>query len=168
MNRGLLHSSATSSTPVIPLQTYRLSPKNQVTLPRDARSLSHLGEGGVICGLPSRAIHEDPKRKLPIVTLMTVEVVIERERELREQAQREGQSPFAMINFFNEGLKQMTVDGQRRIVLPPHFVEHLGVERDLLFISTNTSVYVWNPDHYQTWRGEDDERTRLALDRLMV
>lgn len=168
MNRGLLHSSAASSKPVIPLPTYRLSPKNQVTLPRDARSLAAIGEGGVVCGLPSRAIHDDSARRFPIVTLMTVEIVTERERELREQAKNEGKSPFTLVNRFNEGLKQMMVDAQRRIVLPPHFVEHLGVERDLLFISTNTSVFVWNPDHYRTWRGEDDEQTQLALDRLMV
>mgnify|MGYP000940129378 CR=1 FL=1 len=153
---------------MFPLQTYRLSPKNQVTLPRDARSLGQVAEGGVICGMPNRSLHNDPARQFPILTLMTTEVVAEREQELRAKAQGDASLAFALVNRLNEGLKQMTVDGQRRIVLPPHFVEHLGVDRDVLFICTNTSVYVWNPDHYRIWRGEDDEATRLILDRLMV
>jgi DNA-binding transcriptional regulator/RsmH inhibitor MraZ len=153
---------------VFPLPTYRLSPKNQVTLPRDARSLAGVADGGVVCGLPNRAIHDDPTRRFPIVTLMTVEEVTERERLLRERCDQQGVSPFAYLNRLNEGLKQMPVDGQRRIVLPSHFVEYLGVDRDLLFICTNSTVYVWNPDNYLAWRGEADEQTQLTLDRLMV
>jgi|GEM_PF-3436651 len=154
--------------PVFPLPTYRLSPKNQVTLPRDARSLGAVSEGGVVCGMPAHAIHKDPAKQFTIITLMTVEELTARESALRAEYDRQGVSPFEILNQLNAGLKQMTVDGQRRIVLPPHFVEYLGAERDLLFICTNSTVYVWNPQHYVTWRGEPDETTRLTLDRFMV
>lgn len=153
---------------MFPLPTNRLSPKNQVTLPRDARSLAGVTEGGVVCGLPNRAIHEDPAKRFPIVTLMTVDELSNRELQVRNHYESRGESSFKALNKLNEGLKQMTVDGQRRIVLPPHFVDYLEADKDLLFICTNSTVYVWNPERYLAWRGEPDEQTQLTLDRFLV
>lgn len=157
-----------SDLPVFPLPTYRLSPKNQVTLPRDARSLADVSEGGVVCGVPGRSLHQDQTKLFPLITLMTVAEVTAREAAMRAAFAGDQARQFQLINQFNAGLKHMAVDGQRRIVLPPHFVEYLGVERDLLFICTNTTVHVWNPEHYLAWRGEPDEEIRLTLDRFMV
>jgi DNA-binding transcriptional regulator/RsmH inhibitor MraZ len=153
---------------MFPLPTYRLSPKNQLTVPKDLRALAAVEAEQAVCALPARAIHDDPAKRFPLITLMTVDEVTRRERQLREQSAQEGKSPFALLNRLNEGLRQLRMDDQRRIVLPTHFVEYLGVERDILFIGTNDTVYVWNPTHYTTWRGESDDAAQLTLDRLLV
>ena len=49
----------------------------------------------------------------------------------------------------------MAVDAQHRIVLAAHFVQWLGLDRDLFFVCTNTTVQVWNPAHYLRWSGQD-------------
>lgn len=157
-----------SDLPVFPLPTYRLSPKNQVTLPRDARSLAQVSEGGVVCGVPGRSLQREPGKLFPLITLMTVDEVTNRETAMRAAFADDQVRQFQLINQFNAGLKHMAVDGQRRIVLPPHFVEYLGVDRDLMFICTNTTVHVWNPEHYLAWRGEGDDEVQNILDRFMV
>jgi DNA-binding transcriptional regulator/RsmH inhibitor MraZ len=153
---------------VFPPPTFRLSPKNQVTLPRDARSLAGLGEDSVVCGRPGQALHADPAKQVPILSLMTVEEVARREEALRAEFGRDQNTLFRLLTTFNAGIKQMAVDGQRRIVLPGAFVEYLGVERDVLFICTNSTVQVWNPQHFLAWSAGPDEQTRTTLDRFAV
>lgn len=151
----------------VALPTQRLSPKNQVTLPRDARSLMGVGEGGVVCAMPRRALHEDPAKRFPIVTLLTLEELTRREAKLRDDLKGDATRQFRLLQVLNEGVRQMAVDGQRRVVLPAHLVEHIGVDRDLAFICSNDSVQVWNPDHYTAWRGEVVEGADSTLDALL-
>ena len=163
-----MHVLARQVTTVqLALPTHRLSPKNQVTLPRDARSLLGVGEGGVVCALPRRALHEDAAKRFPIVTLLTLDELTRREAKLRDDFKSEPTRQFRLLQVLNEGVRQMTVDAQRRVVLPNHFVEHIGIDRDLAFICSNDSVQVWNPVHYVAWRGEVVEGADSALDALL-
>lgn len=148
----------------------RLSPKNQVTLPRDARSLSALGEGAVVCAMPRHALHEDAAKRFPLVTLVTVDELQRREKKLHEQYAADPVKLFRKLQVFNEGVRQLAVDAQRRIVLPPHFVAHLalGDERDCYFGCTNDTIQLWNPGHYLAWKGEPVAGADSDLDALMI
>ena len=151
----------------IALPTHRLSPKNQVTLPRDARSLLGVGEGGVVCAMPRRALHDDQSKRFPIITLLTLDELTRREAKLRADLAGESTRQFRLLQVLNEGVRQMAVDAQRRVVLPAHLVEHIGIDRDLAFICSNDSVQVWNPGHYAAWRGELVEGVDSTLDALL-
>ena len=151
----------------ITLPTHRLSPKNQVTLPRDARSLVGVGEGGVVCALPSQALHETPAKRFPLITLFTLEELTRREAKLRVDFAGNLTQQFRLLQLLNAGVRQMAVDAQRRVVLPAHLVEHIGIERDLAFICSNESVQVWNPAHYATWCGESGDEAADALSSLL-
>ena len=144
------------------LLLHRLSPKNQVTLPRDARSLADLREGDVVCAMPRKALHEDPARRFPVVTLVTLP-------ELRARYAGDEITRFRKLQVFNEGIRQLAVDAQRRIVLPAHFVAHVGIadDRDLYFSCSNDTIQLWNPTHYLAWKGEAVEGADSDLDALM-
>ena len=151
------------------LLLHRLSPKNQVTLPRDARSLADLREGDVVCAMPRKALHEDPARRFPVVTLVTLPELRAREDKLRARYVGDEITRFRKLQVFNEGIRQLAVDAQRRIVLPAHFVAHVGIadDRDLYFSCSNDTIQLWNPTHYLAWKGEAVEGADSDLDALM-
>ncbi len=150
------------------LPTSRLSPKNQATLPRDARALAGLREGGVVCGRTGWARSDDGAGKWPIVQLFTLEELDKRERGLRERFAGDEAKLFKLVTLLNAGVRQMTLDAQNRVVLSAPFVEHLGVDRDLFFVVTNETVQVWNPDHYLAWSGSDQGGGDGDLSLLMI
>jgi DNA-binding transcriptional regulator/RsmH inhibitor MraZ len=121
----------------------------------------------VVCGVPRRALHEEPTKRFPLVTLITLDELTKREAELRGRFANDPVKQFRMLQLLNEGVRQMAVDAQRRVVLPSHFVEHIGVDRDLYFICSNDSVQIWHPDHYLAWRGEAAEGADGTLDALL-
>jgi DNA-binding transcriptional regulator/RsmH inhibitor MraZ len=151
------------------LLLHRLSPKNQVTLPRDARSLAALADGDVVCAMPRKALHEDPARRFPVVTLVTLPELRAREEKLRARYAGDEVTRFRKLQVFNEGIRQLAVDGQRRIVLPAHFVAHVGIggDRDLYFSCSNDTIQLWNPTHYLAWKGETVDGSDSDLDALM-
>ncbi len=59
------------------------------------------------------------------------------------------------VTALNGEMSMMSIDAQHRVVLPAHFVSYLGLERDIFFVCTNTTIQVWNPDHYVRWTGRD-------------
>ncbi|NRA37926.1 MAG: hypothetical protein HRU15_07290 [Planctomycetes bacterium] len=139
------------------IPTQRISAKNQVTLPRSARGLLGTEKEAALCGLqqPMRCLSDDGK--FPVVLLMT-------ENELRKTEQRildnESLDPLKkqnMIMQLNGKVHRMSVDGQNRIVLPGHFVEYLGLERDVFMFSTNNGVAVWNPKDWEAYNANQDE-----------
>lgn len=151
------------------LTIHRLSPKNQVTLPRDARSLADVKDGDVVCAMLRKALHDDSARRLPIVTLVTLPELRRRENTLRERFAADDTTRFRKLQILNEGIRQLAVDAQRRIVLPAHFVAHVGIaeSRDLYFSFSNDTVQLWNPAHYLAWKGETVDGADSDLDGLM-
>ena len=137
------------------LTTQRLSPKNQATLPRDARALMGLGEGGTVCGMPNRAAKEGGGDSVPYLVLMTEAQLQRREQLIQEQTALSVERRFELIAKLNGSVRRMAIDAQHRIVLPAHFVAHIAVERDVFFVPTNTTVQVWNPQTFLRWTGQD-------------
>jgi DNA-binding transcriptional regulator/RsmH inhibitor MraZ len=152
----------------LPLQ--RLSPKNQVTLPREARAFLGVAEEAQVCGMQHRLAREGKGGgTFPILLLMT-------ERELQRREQRILDDPaispakrFELVTKLNGSMRRMAVDAQHRAVLPPHFVSFLALERDVFFVCTNTTVQLWNPIHYLKWSGQDqDGHTDPELDAYLM
>ena len=56
---------------------------------------------------------------------------------------------------FTFSMASMAIDAQHRVVLPAHLVGYLGLERDVFFVCTNTTIQVWNPADYLIWSGRD-------------
>ncbi len=150
------------------LPTSRLSPKNQATLPRDARALAGLSEGGVVCGRTGWAANDQKTSKWPIVQLFTPAELDKRERNLRDRYATDEARLFKLVTQLNAGVRQMTLDAQNRIVLSAPFVEHLGVDRDLFFVTTNETVQVWNPAHFLAWSASDQGGGDGDLSLLMI
>ena len=59
-----------------------------------------------------------------------------------------------LVTALNGEMAMMAIDAQHRVVLPAHFVSYLALERDLFFVCTNTTIQVWQPDHYLRWTGQ--------------
>lgn len=137
------------------LPTQRLSPKNQVTIPREARALAEKTDASHLRGL----LHGIPKAGtgeiFRVVLLMTEAELKRREERILADEKLTGEQKVQLVTEMNGGAALMAVDGQRRIVLPAHFVAYLGLERDVFLNSTNTTIQVWNPEHFQQWTGRD-------------
>ena len=141
------------------LPTQRLSPKNQVTIPREARAL--LQEGGVdhlrgmkhaMPGLGS-AEHGAPHPLFPILLLLTEQELQRREQRIIDDARLSPEQRLHLVTALNGEMASMAIDAQHRVVLPAHLVGYLGLERDVFFVCTNTTIQVWNPADYLTWSG---------------
>ncbi len=138
------------------LPTQRLSPKHQVTLPRDLRGLasrdgsapSHVR--GVQHALPANGADGAPA---PVVLLMTEAELRRREDRILADPQLDGSTRLALITRLNGGAARMAVDAQQRIVLPAHLVAWLRLDRDVFLNDTNTVVQLWNPQEYLRWSG---------------
>ena len=69
------------------------------------------------------------------------------------------------IAKLNGHARLLSVDGQRRVVLPRHFVDLLKLEREVFMFASNNSVMVWNP---QDWLRYDDDQDDSEMDDVMI
>lgn len=132
--------------------TNRLSPKNQVTLPRDAAALA--GDPAHIRALahwmPGKA---DRAQRSPVVLLMTEGDLRKRERRIIDAPNFSHEDKLVMVQDLNSRAAQLAIDDQRRVVIPAHLVEYLKLERDALFVTTGDMIFLWNPDEFLRWSG---------------
>src|SRR6476469_2913134 len=133
------------------LPTQRLSPKNQVTLPREARAFLDVGDGGQICAMQWRVAKDGEGEAVPILLLLTEKELQRREQKILDDPALTPAKRFELVTKLNGGVRRMAVDAQHRVVLPAHFVAHLGIARDLFFVCTNTALQAWNPATYLRW-----------------
>jgi hypothetical protein len=140
---------------VLPIQ--RLSPKNQVTLSRDMRALASADGATVehLLGIQHGLAKSGGGEMFPIIILMTEPELRRREDRILADPALDGATRLALVTKLNGGAARMAIDGQNRIVLPPHFVAYLSLERDIFLNGTNTTVQIWNPQHYLRWSGRD-------------
>lgn len=133
-----------------PIPTNRLSPKNQVTLPRDAPALR--GEPTRIRALPAwMPGKSDRSVRSPVALLMTGDELRRRERRIIEAAELSPEDKQVLVQELNAGAAELAIDDQRRVVLPPHLIEHLALAREIMFVATGDLIYAWNPDTYRRW-----------------
>ena len=138
------------------LPTQRLSPKNQVTLPREARAFLDVSEEGQVCGMQHR-VQKESGDSFPVLLLLTDKELQRREQRIIEDPQLTPAKRFELVTKLNGGVRRMAVDAQHRVVLAAHFVSYLALERDVFFVCTNTTVQIWNPGHYLRWSGHDKD-----------
>jgi DNA-binding transcriptional regulator/RsmH inhibitor MraZ len=134
------------------LPTHRLSPKNQVTIPSKARSL--LGEGeAVVFGRTHSMPNAEGTQTFPILYLLTASEMARRERAIRDDQSKSAVEREILATKLHSLVEDLAIDGQNRVVLPARFVSHLGLDRDVFFVVTNSAIQIWNPTHYLTWAG---------------
>lgn len=137
------------------LPTQRLSPKNQVTIPREARALLHAGDVDHLRGMR----HAIPKTAggevFPVLLLLTEKELQRREERIIADATLTPESRLQLVTALNGEMAMMAIDAQHRVVLPAHLVAYLGLARDVFFVCTNSTIQVWNPDHYLRWSDRD-------------
>jgi DNA-binding transcriptional regulator/RsmH inhibitor MraZ len=145
---------------------HRLSPKNQVTVPREARALASWAIGAP--GAEAKIQHLRGRRHVVrrpengelfnIVLLMTDHELQKIELKITAKTDIGDDEKFAHVTRLNDAMKIMAIDAQNRVVLPGEHVAHLGLgdSRDVKFVCTNTMIQVWNPDDYQRYAGTDD------------
>jgi DNA-binding transcriptional regulator/RsmH inhibitor MraZ len=126
-----------------------------VTVPREARAL--LGKEGVahLRGLQHVLPRAGDGELFRYVVLMTEDELKRREQAILDAADVPAEAKLQLITELNGGSAFMALDGQHRIVLPKHFVAWLELDQDVLFNSTNTTIQVWNPQHFLRWSGRD-------------
>ena len=138
---------------------HRLSPKNQVVIPREARifavktpKIEHLrAKRHVVRKAGSGASAEE----FPAVLLMTEAELQAREQRILADAALDDDQKFAYVTRINDEMKMLAIDAQNRVVLPAECVAHLGVgdSREVKFVCTNTVIQIWNPEQYQRFAG---------------
>lgn len=138
------------------LQTHRLSPKNQVTLPRGNRGLPGVDEAGQLCAMPYHMRLRDGT-KLPVVILLTEDELREREERIRAREDVDAMTKERRIAVLNGHVRILALDGQRRVVIPGHFVSLLKLEREVFMIASNNSVTVWNPQDWLRYASDQDD-----------
>lgn len=146
------------------LPTHRLSPKNQVTLPRGNRGLPGVDASGLVFALPHQMRLDDGAR-LPVVVFLVEEELRQREERIRAREDITAAAKERRIAILNGHVRQLAVDGQRRVVLPRHFVELLRLEREVFMFPSNNSVMLWNPSDWLRYTAdqEDDDSDDLML-----
>jgi DNA-binding transcriptional regulator/RsmH inhibitor MraZ len=153
---------------VLPIPpTNRLSPKNQVTLPRDAAALA--GEPAHLRALahwmPGKG---DRSQRSPVVLLMTEAELRKRERRIIESPELSSEDKQVLVQSLNAGAAVLAIDDQRRVVVPSHLVEYLRLERDALFVTTGDLIYLWNPDEFQRWSASAPPAGAPDLSRFIL
>ena len=146
--------------------TNRLSPKNQVTLPRDAAGLAGIEHVRALASwMPAQDSAGKPS---PVVLLMSEPELRRRERRIIEAADVKPERKQVLVQQLNAGAASLSIDEQRRIVLPAHQVEYLALQRDVLFVTTGDLVYVWNPDEFQRWSSAAAPADEPDLSRFIL
>ena len=135
------------------LPTSALSPKNQVTVPKEARTL--LGDGEpVFYGLPHFLPGvATPEQRFPFAILYAGPELRRREDAIRTDARLPSAKREELATLLRAQATPMAVDDYSRLVLPAHLVAHLGLDKKVFFIAMNDAVRVWNPDTYRRWAG---------------
>lgn len=128
------------------LPTQRLSPKHQLTLARGLRALAGIDESGCVWARPVRlAVAAETGVTVPAIEVMPEVEIQRREAAIREDQALSPAEKVRRVALLNGLARSLSLDGQRRVVLPGHFVEHLALDRDVFLFSQNASVLVWNP-----------------------
>jgi len=135
------------------LPTQRLSPKHQMTLPKGARALVGAESDGYVCGTLHRMRQLQTGAWHRVVVLLTETELHKREAAIRQNPELDPVTAEAHIARLNGNVQRMAIDGQRRVVLPKHFVVYLGLEREVYMFSTNNTVLVWHPETWLAWSG---------------
>jgi DNA-binding transcriptional regulator/RsmH inhibitor MraZ len=91
----------------------------------------------------------------PILLLLTEKELQRREQKIIDDQTLTPEQRLHLVTALNGEMATMAIDGQHRVVLPAHLVSYLGLERDVFFVCTNTTIQVWNPEHYLRWSGRD-------------
>ena len=149
------------------LPTLRLSPKHQVTIPAEGRSL--LAEGdAVLCGrthaMPRLSESIGPDEVFPMVMLMSRAELRRREQAIRDDVSRSPLQRESLAMKLRATVEELSLDGQNRVVLPQEFIQHLQLDRDVFFVVMNDSIRVWNPEHYLRWSGPTRTTAGVAYD----
>lgn len=139
------------------LPTQRLSPKNQVTIPREARALLAAGEVDHLRGMKHGIARSDGGVTFPVLVLMTEKELQRREQRITDDQTLSPQLRTELVTRLNGEMAMMSIDAQHRIVLPPHFVSYLKLDHEVFFVCTNTTILVWRPEDYRAWSGHDDQ-----------
>ncbi len=137
------------------LPTQRLSPKNQVTIPREARALLHAGDVDHLRAMKHAMPKAGSSEILPVLLLLTEKELQRREQKILDDPALTPEQRLHLVTALNGEMAMMSIDAQHRVVLPAHLVGYLGLDRDLFFVCTNTTIQVWNPEHYVRWSGRD-------------
>ena len=133
----------------------RLSPKNQLTLRKDARALGGLRQGDVVVAKRHWSTHAAGDR------FQTIAVMTEARLEEQTEAIRNhptlsvAEKETAIINL-NGDAHWLGVDAQNRVVLPQDLRQWLNLERDVVQFSTGSVVLLWHPDEWQRWKTVDE------------
>lgn len=147
--------------------TNRLSPKNQVTLPREAAALA--GGPAHLRALPQRMPGRRDRTLLhAVVVLMTEEGLRRRERLIIDDATLHSADKTVLVQELNAGAVSLAIDDQRRVVIPAHLVEYLRLQRDAIFVPTADLIYLWNPDGFRRWQEEVPPAGGLDLSRFII
>jgi DNA-binding transcriptional regulator/RsmH inhibitor MraZ len=148
------------------LPVQRMSPKHQVTLPKGARGLDGVDGLTYVCALPHRMT--SPTGTYPVILLLTEDELERRETAIRERTDLNVAEKERRIAMLNGHVRQLAVDGQRRIVMPPHFVRFLGADRTVFMFTNNTSVVVWKPEDWLAYNGGDQPGPEELDDRGLM
>ena len=142
------------------LPTHRLSPKNQVTIPGKARGLLREGES-VLYGRTHHMPKAGSNEAFPMLLLMSATEMARREQLIRQDPALTPVQKETLAIKLHALVEDLHLDGQNRVVLPARFVEHLGADKDVFFVATNSAVHVWHPDTFLRW---SDAAAGPALD----
>ena len=135
---------------------HRLSPKNQVVIPREARvfaavspAIEHLRAKRHVVRKAAGA------EEFPAVLLMSEAELQAREQRILADPALDDDQKFAYVTRINDEMKMLAIDSQNRVVLPAECVAHLGVgaSREVKFVCTNTVIQIWHPEHYARYAG---------------
>lgn len=151
------------------LPTQRLSPKNQVTLPRESRALLAAGELAHVRVLRHHVPAKDGgAERFPVLLMMSEAELTRREEAILRDQRLDDATRAVLIQQLNAGAALAAVDQQNRIVLAAHLIAHCTLERDVFFVSTNTLVYAWNPAHYLRWDAAPPAPATPDLNRYLL
>ncbi|MFC1607527.1 division/cell wall cluster transcriptional repressor MraZ [Candidatus Latescibacterota bacterium] len=66
------------------------------------------------------------------------------------------------INRLSENAHMSTVDSQGRITIPSRLLKSSGIDGNAVVIGAFDRVFVWNPDNYDQWIGDNDVDSTIA------
>ena len=66
----------------------------------------------------------------------------------------------AVRRMLVSGAVECPVDGQGRILVPPHLREHAGFERDITFAGVGARIEIWSKERYEGEIRQTRERSR--------
>ncbi len=55
------------------------------------------------------------------------------------------------IRVFLHSAEEQTMDGQSRVIIPPHLLEYAKIEKDVLILGSLNKIEFWNPVIYEQY-----------------